>query len=200
MFGKDITFAQFYDVLKRHKEYIFNKKFPHWSCLCQIYENALLMVNGLNKKLYPESGLPATINELVAKLSCEDVEKCMFGKCEKYSSKIVCHEDFNVDLIADSDSEHSNTSDSDCADNDQTAIFAYYEWAREATKLKKMLFKESIDSAIRKFTSTITELKHHVYVNCVQFNHYSSIKINLGRNDILVHGDCSGGYENKQQH
>ena len=74
----------------------------------------------------------------------------MFGKSEKCFSKTVSHEDFNVDLIADSDSENSNTSDSDCDHNDQTAIVALYEWAREKTKLKKMLFKGSIDSAIRK--------------------------------------------------
>lgn len=57
----------------------------------------------------------------------EDVEKCMFGKCQKCSSKTVWYEDFNVDLIADSDCENSNTSGSDCNDNDQTAIVAFYE-------------------------------------------------------------------------
>ena len=34
----------------------------------------------------------------------------------------------------------------------------------------------------------------------VQFNHCNSIKNKLGRNDILVHVDYSGGYENKHQH
>ena len=125
--------------------------------MCEICENALFVVNGLNKKLYPESRLPTTINELVARFSCEDVEKCMLGKCEKCSSKTLPHEeDFNVNLIADSEFENSNTSDSDCDDNDQTAIVAFYKWALEGTKLKKMLFKESIDSAIQKFTSTTT--------------------------------------------
>ena len=76
--------------------YIFNKSVPQWSCLCEISENSLFPVNGLNKKLYPEIRVPATINELVAWLSCEDIKKCMFGKC---SSKTVSHEDFNVDLI-----------------------------------------------------------------------------------------------------
>ena len=51
----------------------------------------------------------------------------MFGKCQKCSSKTVSYEDFNVDLIADSDCENSNTSGSDCNDNDQTAIVAFYE-------------------------------------------------------------------------
>ena len=164
--------------------------------MCEICEDTLVLVNGLNKKLYPESRLPTTINELVAWFSCEDVGKCMFRKCEKCSSKTVSHEDFNVNLIADSDSENSNTSNSDC-DNDQTV--AFYEWAREGTKLKKMLFKESIDSAIRKFTSTMTTLKHHIYVKRIQFNHCNSIKNNSGRNDILVHVDYSEGLQHEMQ-
>ena len=63
----------------------------------------------------------------------------MFGKCKKCSSENVCHKDFTVDLIADSDSENFNTGDCDCDDNNQTAIAAFYKWAREGTKLKKML-------------------------------------------------------------
>ena len=61
-FGKDITFRQLYDLLKRHKQYIFNTKIPQWSCLCEICKKAHFLVNGLNKKLYPESRLPTTIN------------------------------------------------------------------------------------------------------------------------------------------
>ena len=41
-FGKDITFRQLYDVMKRHKAYIFNKKIPQWSWLREICENTLL--------------------------------------------------------------------------------------------------------------------------------------------------------------
>ena len=63
--------------MKRHKEYTFNKKIPQWSCLCEMSENALSLVNCFNKKFYPESRLPATINELLVRFSCEDVEKYM---------------------------------------------------------------------------------------------------------------------------
>ena len=48
----------------------------------------------------------------------------MFGKCEKGCFKTVSHKDFHVDLVTGSDSENSNTSDSDCEDNDQIAIVA----------------------------------------------------------------------------
>ena len=110
---------------------------------------------------------------------------------------LFLHEDFNVESIADSDSENSNTSYSDCDYNQQTAIAAFYEWACEGTKLKQMLFKESIDIATRKFTSTMTTLKHHIYAKRVHFNQYGSIRSNLGRNDIL---DYSERCEDKQQH
>ena len=33
-FGKKMTFHQLYDLLKRHKQYVFNRKIPQWSCLC----------------------------------------------------------------------------------------------------------------------------------------------------------------------
>ena len=49
----------------------------------------------------------------------------MFGKREKCSSKTVSHEDFNVDLIADSDSENSNTNDSYYNHSDQTAMAVF---------------------------------------------------------------------------
>ena len=63
-----------------------------------------------------------------------------------------------------------------------------------------MLFKESIDSAIRNFKSTMTTLEHHIYVKRVQFNYYSNIKNNLGKSDLLVQVDYRRSYENKQQH
>ena len=141
-----------------------------------------------------------TINELVARFSCDDVKKCMLGECEKCSSINLSLENFNIDLVADSDSENSTTSVSDCDDNDQVATVSFYGWAREDTKLKKTLFKETIDSAIRKFKSTITTLKPHIYVKRVQFNYYNNIKNNLGKSDLLVHVDYSENYENKQQH
>ena len=110
----------------------------------------------------------------------------------------VSCKDFNVDLVPDSDSENSTTSASDCDDNDLGATVAFYERAREDTKLKKMVFKESIDSAIRKFKSMMTTPKNHIYVKRVQFNYYNNIKNNLGKSNLLVHVHYSEGYENKK--
>ena len=90
-FGKKMTFRQLYDLLKHHKRYVFNRKIPQWSCLCEIYENAIFLVNGINKKLFPECRLPQTTHELVVKFSCNNTEDRMTGKCEVCSStKLTC--------------------------------------------------------------------------------------------------------------
>ena len=107
-FGKKVTFRQLYDLLKRHKQYVFNQKIPQWSCLCEIYENAIFLANGI-KKLLPECRLPETIHELVAKFSCNDTEDCMTGKCEVCSStKLTCD---NLNTLSDSDSMSDYSSD-----------------------------------------------------------------------------------------
>ena len=152
------------------------------------------------QKALSRSWLPTTINELVVRFSCDNVKKCMFGECEKCSSINVSPKDLNVDLVADSDSENSTPSVSDYDDNDQDATVAFCEWACEDTKLKKMLFKESIDRAIQKLKSTMTTLKDHIYVKRVQFNYYNNIKNKLGKSALLLHGDYSESYEKKQQH
>lgn len=68
-FGKKLTFRQLYDT-KNNKQYIFNRKIPKWSRLCEICENAMFLVNGMNKKLFPECRLPETVKDfLVQRMS-----------------------------------------------------------------------------------------------------------------------------------
>ena len=163
---RDSGFAWLYGVLKRQ-----------WFCLCEICKNALFLVNGLDKKSISRK-LTSSNHKWAG---CEVLmRRCWKMHVREMREVLFLHEDFNVESIADSDSENSNTSYSDCDYNQQTAIAAFYEWACEGTKLKQMLFKESIDIATRKFTSTMTTLKHHIHVKRVQFNQYSSIKSNLG--------------------
>ena len=37
-FGPPLKFALLYDVLKLHKDYVFNSNIPQWSCLCKLCE------------------------------------------------------------------------------------------------------------------------------------------------------------------
>ena len=50
-FGRPLKFALLYDVLKLHKEYIFNRDIPQWFCLCELCENVTLLSTGVNKVL-----------------------------------------------------------------------------------------------------------------------------------------------------
>lgn len=200
-FGKKLTFRQLYDVFKQNKQYIFNKKIPQWSCLCEICENAVYLVNGLNKKLFPECRLPATVNELVARFSCSDKADCMTGKCVECSSTKISTDHFNTELHSDADSLSSNDS-SDCenVENKTKDSVSYYELARSKdNKLTKMLFNKSIADSLYLLETSMKSLKQHIYVKRVQLNHYNDLKNNLGKNDILVHVDYSESYENKQQ-
>ena len=146
-FGKKLTFRQLYDLLKRNKQCIFNRKIPQWSCLYEICENAIFLANGLNKKLFPECRLPVTIYELVGKFSCTDDENCMTGKCDKCSSTKLTSDDFN----ATSDSDLTSPDDASDVEEEcgSEGEISYYEWARyDNNKLQKVLFKKSIEESI----------------------------------------------------
>ena len=47
MFGQNLTFTLFYRFVKMHQECIFNKKIPHYTCLCEVCENVVLMSKGM---------------------------------------------------------------------------------------------------------------------------------------------------------
>ena len=69
-FDKDLTFRQLYDYLKQHRENVINKSIPHWSCLCEICENTLYLVEGMNKKLPIEERLSNFMNSLMERFFC----------------------------------------------------------------------------------------------------------------------------------
>ena len=196
--AKKKTFRQLYDLLKRHKQYVFNRKIPQLSCLCEICENAIFLANGINKNLFPECRLSETIHELVAKFSCSDTEVCMTGKCEVCSStKLTCN---NFNTSSDSDSTSDDSSDTDEKSHSDGDSICYCKWARcDDNKLQKVFFKTSIDFSMHFLNSTIKTLKHHIHVKSVQFKYYSDAKANLAKNEILIHVDYSESCENKQQ-
>ena len=125
-FGKKLTFRQLYDIFKKNKQYIFNKKIPQWSCLCEICENAVFLVNGMNKKLFPECRLPETVNELVAKFSCSEEPACMNSQCDECSSTEMDITNFNVELLSDADTSNDDISETDDAERTKDSV-TYYE-------------------------------------------------------------------------
>ena len=199
-FEKKLTFRQLYDILKRNKQYIFNKKIPQWSCLCEICENAVFLVKGLNKKLFPECRLPETVNELVAKFSCSDAADCMTSQCDECSSTQIETNHFNAELVLDADSSADDSSDNENEVDRTNDSVSFFEWARaEDNKRMKMMFHKSFEESICLLDTTIISLKRHIFVKRVQYKHYVDFKNNIGKNDIFVHVDYSESYENKQQ-
>ena len=89
------------------------------------------LVNGMNKKLFPECRLPVANHELLAKFSCSDTENCMIGECSECSSTKFSSDNFNTKSTSNSDSRSPcDVSDVDGEDEnvDEDSI-SYYEWA-----------------------------------------------------------------------
>ena len=72
-FQKKITFRQLHDFLKFHKEYIFNRSIPHWSCLCEVCENVVMRCVDINKAIpKKEKKLPENPHDIVEKFKCNN--------------------------------------------------------------------------------------------------------------------------------
>ena len=75
-FQKKLTFRQLYDFIKFHKECILNRSISHWSCLCQICDNAVMLCTGINKLIPNEEiKLSENAHDIVEKFRCEDVDE-----------------------------------------------------------------------------------------------------------------------------
>ena len=85
-FGRPLKFALLYDVLKLHKEYVFNRDIPQWSCLCELCENVTLLATGVNKVL--KDKLPTSPHDIVEKFSCSSTRHCMYDACCEICSSI----------------------------------------------------------------------------------------------------------------
>ena len=82
--------------------------------MCEICENAIFLVNGMNKKLFPECRLTVTVSELVAKFSCGgEAEDCIVGKCDVCSTSPISIGNI---FVAESTPESDSSSPSDVSD------------------------------------------------------------------------------------
>ena len=109
-YGKELTFSQFYDFLKLHKEHTFNSNIPHISCFCKICGNSSFFGKGLNdrKSIFREKFLTKP-HDLVEKFSCNtDEGECMLEKCSLWKSSETL-DDMKLDSSSDTDSSSENT-------------------------------------------------------------------------------------------
>ena len=125
-----------------HKQYIYNSKIPHNSCLCEICENASLLGKGLDNGS-KRVQIPTDSRGIVDRYSCDDEAKdCMLGNCDACQPHGLSETDFTTKSNVSSNSN----SDSD-AGNDVTIKF--YHWHKsESGYLSKMQMTLDISDAL----------------------------------------------------
>ena len=83
-FGRKVSFRQLYELIKFNKLYIYNQNIPHATCLCDIYENAVSFMQGLNQSAPKEVNLPSNPDDVVDKYLCNSNRTdCMNSKCKE---------------------------------------------------------------------------------------------------------------------
>ena len=113
-FGRPLKFALLYDVLKLHKEYVFNRDIPQWSCLCELCENVTFLATDVNKVL--KDKLPTSPHDIVEKFSRSSTRHCMYDACCDIYSSIDINIPDNME-ITESQNEGSTENDDDYHDN-----------------------------------------------------------------------------------
>ena len=106
-FGRPLKFTLLYDVLKLHKEYVFNRDIPQWSSLCELCENVSLLATGVNKVL--KDKLPTSPHDIV-KFSCSSSRHSMYDTCCEICSSIDINIPHNMEII---ESQNKGSTDND---------------------------------------------------------------------------------------
>ena len=82
-FGEVLSFSCFYNFIKKHKQFVYQRDIPASSCLCEIRENASLMGKAINR-LKDIKGYPTIVYDIVEKYCFNSAQdECMQGTCEE---------------------------------------------------------------------------------------------------------------------
>ena len=109
-----LSFALLYDVLKLHKEYVFNRGIPQWSCLFELCENVNFLATGVNKVL--KDKFPTSAHDIVEKFSCSSTRHGMYDACCEMCSSIETNIPDNMEII-ESPNQDSTDNDNDYHDD-----------------------------------------------------------------------------------
>ena len=199
-FGRPLKFALLYDVLKLHKEYVFNRDIPQWFCLCELCENVTLLATGVKKVL--KDKFPTSPHDIVEKFSCSTTRHCMYDACCEICSSIDINIPGNMEII-ESQNKGPTDKDDDYHD-DQSAqpkkSVRFYKWGMsDEGKITKISRNLSVTDAIESLKQQIAALKRRLFTKCTQASAHNEVKDNLKQNDLLIHADYSENYNNKQQ-
>ena len=53
-FNMKLPFTVFYEFIKANKEYHYNGEMPHFSCMCEVCENAVLLAKSMQRECKSE--------------------------------------------------------------------------------------------------------------------------------------------------
>jgi len=174
-FGHQISFSLFYDFIKDHKEYVFNKHIPQSSCLCEICENVALLSRGIQNAL--KIDIPVNTHTVVETYSCNSKTKeCMMDDCED------CAPDNIINITT---KENIDVS--------------FYKWCKVNKATQKKEFKVNCEEAITLWKESVVHLKQHIHRKRVQTFSLNTIKEELKPSEILLHVDFSESYKNAAQ-
>jgi len=179
-FDHKLSFRQLYDFIKQNKEYVFNKNIPHATCLCEICENAVFFMKGINnqlKKYFPN--LPTNPHDSVERFSCDSAsEDCMNSKC------LECQSSQGSDIIGDF-----------CSSG-----ISFDEWKKVDNRIQKVSVSISSSEEIMSlFNDHVKVLKKHIHVKRIQNAKFNSLKKDLQGNEVIIQVDYSENYTNKDQ-
>ena len=167
-FERKLSFRQLYEFIKSNKEYIYNKNIPHVTCLCEILENAIYFMKGLNNWLPNGSQMPINPHNIVERFSCDSSsDDCMYSNCDECGSQ-------QVDEII---GEGQFDGDS----------MVYYEWKNVNGRVQKVAATIDVEEIIRRLNQIITALKHHIHIKHIQ--HANFLKSNPQGNEVLIQID-----------
>ena len=199
-FGRPLKFALLYDVLKLHKEYVFNRDIPQWSCLCELCQNVTLLATGVNKVL--KDKLATSHHDIVEKFSCSSSRHCMHDACCEICSSIYINILDNMEII-ESQNEGSTDNDDDYhddqSDQPKTSVRLYKQDKSDEGKITKISWDLSVTDAIESLKQQIAVKKAPFQKTYPSIQVKDEVKDNLKQNDLLIHVDYSENYNNKQQ-
>ena len=178
-FGRKLSFRQFCELIKANKQYIYSKNIPYSTCLCEICENAVFFMQGLNKILPKELNLPSNPHDIVEKFSCDsNKQDCMNSECNncKLPEKIAESGALETDDII------------------------FDEWRQVDPKVQKVSISIDVQEVSTRFNAHVRTLKRHIHVKRIQHTMSNSVKANLQeKKGILIQVDYGENYTSKDQ-
>ena len=173
-FGRKLSFHQLYELIKANKQYIYNKNIPHATSLCEIWENTVFFMQGLNKSLPKELNLPLNPHDILEKFSYDSNNQ---GCMNSASSNCKLPE-----KIAESGAFETND-------------IKFGEWRQVHRRVQKVSVSIDVQVVSACFNAHSKTLKRHIHVKRIKHTALKNKKSNLQeKKEILIQVDYGENY------